>query len=119
MSHEDAIAYAEVFDHVAANVDIVANLEVLPAMLLSRLLILVWDDEIVDNALNGRCLVIEVVLVLFYALLASKVDISISEVDFLAILRSAESVPLNIVIIHGCINGNLWVSSLRFVADQT
>ena len=112
LSDEDAVADAQVFDHVAAHGHIVANLEVLTPVLLNRLLVLglVRDDEIVHDAFNCGCLMVKVVLMLLYALLASEVDIAIAEVYFLAILRGTKCVPLHIVVVNRCINRHLGVS---------
>ena len=50
MADEDTISYTEIFDLVSVRVDIKLDLEVSTPMLLCRLLVFVWDDEIVYDA---------------------------------------------------------------------
>ena len=54
LSDENAISDAQVFDQVTHRVHIEAYLELAAAVLLRRLLVFVWDDEIVHDALDCR-----------------------------------------------------------------
>lgn len=119
MPHENTVSDTQVFDHIAANVHIVTNLKMLSAMRLCRLLVLVRDDEIVDNTLDCCSLLVKIVLVLLNALLAPKVNIAIAKVNFLSILRRTKCIPLDVITVQRCVKGDLWISSLRFVADQS
>ena len=111
LPHEDTVSDAQVFDHIAANVHIVTNLKMLSTMRLCRLLVLVGDHEIVNHSFDCSGLLVQIVLVLLYALLASKVNIAITKVNFLSVLRRTKCVPLD-VIVHRCVQRDLWISSL-------
>lgn len=96
LSDENAISDAQVFDQVTHRVHIEADLEVTAAVLLRCLLVFVWDDEVVHDALDCRRLLIQVTLVLLDALLAAKVDTAIAQILLLALLGSTHRDPLHV-----------------------
>jgi len=80
LSHEHTITNTKVFDEIQARVDIILDLEVTTAMLLSSLLVLVWNDEVVNDSFNRCLLLIKIVLMLLDAFLTAEVDATISQV---------------------------------------
>ena len=78
MSDEDAVADAQVFDHVAHRLHVEAYLEVAAAMLLRRLLVFIRDDKVVNDALDCGRFLIQVTLVHLDALLATEVDTTVA-----------------------------------------
>ena len=78
LSDEDAVADAQVFDHVAHCLHVEAYLEVAAAMLLRRLLVFIRYDKVVNNALDCGRFLIQVILVHFDTLLAAEVDTTVT-----------------------------------------
>ena len=86
-------------------------------MLLCRLLIFIWDDKVVDDALDRSILIVEVALVLLYAFLTSKEHEAVTQVLILSIGWRPQCVSLHIIIVN--IDWRSWVSPLRLVAHQS
>lgn len=84
LAYKDAIADAQVLDKVGILVDVIHDLEVTSAVLLSRLLVLVGNHEVVDHALNSSLLRVQITLVLLDALLATEENEAIAQVLVLA-----------------------------------
>ena len=63
-----------------------------------RLLVLVRDNKVVDNALYCCRLVIKVVLMRLEALLAPKEDKPVAQVNLLAIGRGSKRISFNVVV---------------------
>ena len=78
LSNEDSVADTEVLDQVGARVHLVLDLKVTTAMLLSSLLVLVWNDEVIDHSFHSRLFLIKVGEMLFDTFLAPEVDIAIT-----------------------------------------
>ena len=117
LSDEYTISDAQVFDQVTHRVHIKAYLEVSAAVLFRRLLVFVWDDEVVHDALDCCRLLIQVTLMLLDALLAAKVDTAITQILFLALLGASHRDSL-----HVCtVARSQWVLRVRalgLMADQ-
>ena len=117
LSDENAISDAQVFDQVTHRVNIEAYLEVAAAVLLRCLLVFVWDNEVVHDALDCGRLLIQVTLVLLDTLLAAKVDTAIAQILFLALLGSTHGNLLQVC----SVASSQWVLRVRPlgpVADQ-
>jgi len=55
LSNKDTITDSKIFNKVASLFDIILNLEVSAPVLFSGLLVLIWDDKVVDNTfLNSK-----------------------------------------------------------------
>ena len=123
LSDKNAIADAQILDQVAHRVvHIEANLEMAASMLLSCLLVLVWDDEIIDDALYSCAFLIQIALMLFDTLLAAKVDATVAQILFLAVYGAAHgnSLHVDLAIFARICSAErvLRTSSLRLMADK-
>ena len=119
LSDENPVSDTQVFYQVTHRVHIEVYLEVSAAVLLRCLLVFVWDDEVVHDALDCRRLLIDVALVLLDALHAAKVDIAIAQILFLALFGCTH----RLVLLHVCsIARSLEVLEVRpfgLMADQS
>ena len=84
-------------------------------MLFCSLFVFIWNNKVVDNALNCCGLLVEIVLVGLEALLASKEDKAIAQVHLLTICGGSKSVPFHIIVVYVC--RRLRIGSPRLVAD--
>ena len=77
----------------------------LASVLFCRLFIFIWNNKVVDNALNCCCLLVEVVLVSLEALLAAKKDKAVAQVHLLTVCWGSERIPFNVIVVYviGCL----------------
>ena len=118
LSNEDSVADAKVLDQVGARVHLVLNLKVTTAMLLSSLLVLVWNDEVIDHSFHSRLFLIKVGEMLFDTFLAPEVNIAITQVLLLPIDHAPHGDPLHIRCHIVRVHGVLWTRSLRLMAHK-
>lgn len=116
LSHEHTIANTKIFDEIQAGIDIILDLEMTTAMLLSSLLVLVWNDEVINDSFNRRLFLIKIVLMLFDAFLTAEVDATIAQVLFLALRHATHRYSLHISRVVR-VQWVCWIRSLRLVAD--
>ena len=88
------------------------------AVLLSSLLVLVGNDEVIDYSFHSCLLLIKVGEMLFDTFLAPEVDIAITQILLLPVDHATHGDPLHIRCHVVRIHGVLRTRSLRFVADK-
>ena len=71
----------------------------LASVLFCCLFIFIWNNKVVDNALNCCALLVKIVLVSLEALLASKEDKAVAQVHLLTICGGSKSIPFHILVV--------------------